>query len=272
MLTATAATLAATTAPALGASRLRRVFIASSTPNGILAYDWNPATAELTPAGVAAQLAKVAWIAFSPGHEFLFAASEVDSFDGKPTGEVASFRVVRGELHPLSARNSAGIGTCHLSLDRSGHVLVSADYMGGSAASFRVTEGKLSPAVWTDFYTVHGPNKERQESAHAHFASFSPDNRFAYINDLGGDCIHIYSLNAAASAALIPAGFYRRGQARGRERCTFTPTATLPTASTNSIPPWTCWSGTNPTAALLWSPGSRCSPRATTARPAPATR
>ncbi len=223
MLTATAATLAATTAPALGASRLRRVFIASSTPNGILAYDWNPATAELTPAGVAAQLAKVAWIAFSPGHEFLFAASEVDSFDGKPTGEVASFRVVRGELHPLSARNSAGIGTCHLSLDRSGHVLVSADYMGGSAASFRVTEGKLSPAVWTDFYTVHGPNKERQESAHAHFASFSPDNRFAYINDLGGDCIHIYSLNAAASAALIPAGFYRARAGAGPRTLHFHP-------------------------------------------------
>ena len=249
MLTATAATLAATTAPALGASRLRRVFIASSTPNGILAYDWNPATAELTPAGVAAQLAKVAWIAFSPGHEFLFAASEVDSFDGKPTGEVASFRVVRGELHPLSARNSAGIGTCHLSLDRSGHVLVSADYMGGSAASFRVTEGKLSPAVWTEIYTVHGPNKERQESAHAHFASFSPDNRFAYINDLGGDCIHIYSLNAAAprlSFRPVSIGPGRSGAANAalppqRPHCIL--------RSTNWIRPWTCWSGTNPTAA-----------------------
>ena len=62
-----------------------------------------------------------------------------------------------------------------------------ADYGGGSAASFKVTDGKLSPLVWSEHYTVHGPNPDRQEAAHAHFASFSPDNRFAYINDLGGD-------------------------------------------------------------------------------------
>jgi 6-phosphogluconolactonase len=221
MMTASAATLAAA-APALAAPRLQRVFVASSTPEGILAYDWNPATAELTPAGVAAKLPKVAWIAFSPGHEFLYAAAELDSFNGKPTGEVASFRVVNGELHPLSAQNSAGIGTCHLALDHSGHVVVSADYMGGSAASFRVAEGKLSPAAWTEHYTQHGPNKDRQESAHAHFASFSPDNRFAYINDLGGDCIHIYSLNSA-TAALTPAGSYKARAGAGPRTLHFHP-------------------------------------------------
>jgi len=222
MLTASAATLAAAAAPALAAPRLQRVFVASSTPEGILAYDWNPATAELTPAGVAARVPKVAWIAFSPGHEFLYAAAELDSFNGKPTGEVASFRVVNGELHPLSQENSAGIGTCHLALDHSGTVLISADYMGGSAASFKVTEGKLSPAAWTDHYTQHGPNKDRQESAHAHFASFSPDNRFAYINDLGGDCIHIYSLNAA-SAVLTPAGSYQARAGAGPRTLHFHP-------------------------------------------------
>jgi 6-phosphogluconolactonase len=149
----------------------------------------------------------VDWITFSSGREFLYAASEVDSFNGKPTGEVASFRVEKGELHPLSAQNSASTGTCHVALDHTGHVLLSADYGGGSAASFLIDAGQLSPAVWTEHYTVHGPNTDRQESAHAHFASFSPDNRFAYINDLGGDCIHIYRLNAA-TAALTPAGTY----------------------------------------------------------------
>jgi 6-phosphogluconolactonase len=49
--------------------------------------------------------------------------------------------------------------------------------------------------AWSEHYTVHGPNVERQPTAHAHFASYSPDNRFAYINDLGGDCIHIYTLD-----------------------------------------------------------------------------
>ena len=206
-MTASAATLAAAAAPGIAAATRQRVFVASFTPDGILAYDWDSATGHLTAAGVAAKVPDVDWITFSPGREYLYAACELDSFNGKPTGEVASFSVKNGELHPLSAQNSANKGTCHVGLDQTGHVLLSADYGGGSAASFRVTDGRLSPAVWTEQYNVHGPDAERQESAHAHFASFSPDNRFAYINDLGGDVIHIYRLDAA-TAKLTSAGAY----------------------------------------------------------------
>jgi 6-phosphogluconolactonase len=227
LMTVSAATLAAAAAPALAASlvashRRQRVFIGSGGPDGILAFDWEPAKAELTPAGVAAKLANVDWITYSPNRQFLYAASGVDSFNGKPTGEVASFRVANGELQPLSAQNSAGPDTCHIALDRTGRVLVSADYNGGSAASFLVTDGKLSPAVWSEHYTGHGPNADRQQSAHAHFASFSPDNRFAYINDLGGDCIHIYGVNAA-TAALAPAGTYRAKPGAGPRTLHFHP-------------------------------------------------
>jgi 6-phosphogluconolactonase len=222
LMIASAATLAAAATPALAAPRTQRVFVGSNTPDGILAYDWDPAGAELTRVGVAVKLANVDWITFSPGREFLYAASEVDSFNGKPTGEVASYRVKDGELHPLSAQNSAGIGTCHVALDHSGRVLVSADYGGGSAASFLVSDGALSPTVWKEHYTVHGPNKDRQQSAHAHFASFSPDNQFAYINDLGGDSIHIYSLNAA-TGMLTPAGAYHARPGAGCRTLHFHP-------------------------------------------------
>jgi 6-phosphogluconolactonase len=198
------------------------MFIASGMPDGILAYDWNPATAELTPAGVAAKIATVDWVTFSPGREFLYAAAEVDTFNDKPTGEVASFRVDKGGLIPLSAQNSASPGTCHVALDHSGRVLLSADYGGGSAASFLVTDGKLSPVVWKEHYTVHGPNTDRQQSAHAHFASFSPDNSFAYINDLGGDCNHIYRLNAA-TAQLTPSGTYHAKPGAGCRTLHFHP-------------------------------------------------
>jgi 6-phosphogluconolactonase len=224
LLAASAVTLAAAGGRGLSfaAPRRQRVFIGSDTPDGILAYDWDPATAELTPAGVAARLANVDWITFSPGREFLYAAVGVDSFNGKPNGAVASFSVVNGELHPLSVQNSASKGTCHVALDRTGRVLLSADYNGGSAASFLITGGKLSPIVWSEHYTAHGPNADRQQSAHAHFASFSPDNRFAYINDLGGDCIHIYSLNAAA-AALTPGGAYQARPGAGPRTLHFHP-------------------------------------------------
>jgi 6-phosphogluconolactonase len=217
LITASAATVAVAASSSFAASPRQRVFVGSGTPNGILAYDWDPVSAELTPVGVAAKIPSVAWITFSPNREVVFTASELDTFNGKPTGEVASFRVENGELRPLSAQNSASVGTCYVAVDHTGHVLISADYGGGSASSFLISSsGSLSPLVWTEHYTFHGPNADRQQSAHAHFASFSPDNRYAYINDLGGDVIHIYSLNAA-TAVLTPAGTYHaRGGAGPR--------------------------------------------------------
>jgi len=200
--TVPAAALAAAAPGGFAVTPRQRVFVASNTPDGIRAFDWNPANGELTSAGVAASVDNVDWIApftYGPGQKVIFAAAEVDTFNGKPTGEVASLSLENGKLKQLSAQNSAAKGTCHCAIDHTGQTLLSADYGGGSAASFKVSKGQLSAAVWTEHYTQHGPDKDRQESAHAHFASFSPDNGFAFINDLGGDCIHIYRLHPATA-------------------------------------------------------------------------
>jgi 6-phosphogluconolactonase len=226
MKTASAATLVASAPKLISAQDTTparaRVFIASGAPNGILAYDWDPATAALTPAGVAAKVASVDWLCFDRGRRFIYAACEIDSFEGKAAGEVASFSFDSGEIKPVSARPSAGVGTCHVAVDETGHTLVAADYMGGSAASFHISDGKLSDAVWTEHYKNHGPNSERQEAAHAHFVSFSPDNRYVYINDLGGDSIHIYRLDATTSM-LTPTGTYTGAPGSGPRTLHFHP-------------------------------------------------
>lgn len=224
-MTAATISVAAATSRTYSQSTRQRVFIGSNKPDGILAFDWNPETAELTSAGVAAKIANVDWIIYSADRNHLFAASEVDSFNGKPGGGVASYSVTNGTLNPLSAQNSASKGTCHIALDHTGRTLISADYGGGSAASFQVKDGKLSKAAWKEHYTEHGPNSERQEAAHAHFASFSPDNRFAYVDDLGGDCIHIYSVDPA-SAQLKPAGKYTAEPGAGPRTLHFHPNGT----------------------------------------------
>jgi 6-phosphogluconolactonase len=228
LLAASVASLATAAGSRLAAAQIaagtrhRRVFIGSSAPNGILAYDWDPVGGELIAAGIASKIPKVAWLAFSHEHQYVYSASELELFNGKPTGEVASYRVEGGELHALSAENSAGVGTCHVEVDHTGQMLIAADFVGGSAASFKIADGRLSKAVWTEHYTFHGPNADRQKSAHAHFASFSPDNNFAYINDLGGDCIHIYKPNIA-TAEMTPAGKYEGAPGSGPRTLHFHP-------------------------------------------------
>jgi 6-phosphogluconolactonase len=192
---------------------VRNLLVGTGTPDGILRFGWNAETGELTEAGIAATLAKPGWITLSPERHFLYAACEVAGFDGKPTGGIASFRIVPAannsvKLEPISRANSAGPGTCHVAVDETGRVLVSADYDGGSAASFLSEQGKFGQHVWSEKYSGSGPVASRQEQAHAHFASFSPDSQFGYINDLGSDCIHIYTVDAA-TAKLKPAGSFR---------------------------------------------------------------
>ena len=222
LMSASAATFIAATS-GLSASRTQRILVASNTPEGIRSFAWDPTKGELIDAGIAATVPTVDWICYSPDRKYLFAACELDSFQGKPTGEVASFRLVEGKVgDQLSAQNSASKGTCHCAIDHTGRVLISADYGGGSAASFKVTDGKLSELVWSEHYTVHGPNPDRQEAAHAHFASFSPDNRFAYVNDLGGDMIHIYTFDPE-TAVLKKAGAYHSAPGAGPRTLHFHP-------------------------------------------------
>ena len=109
-----------------------------------------------------------------------------------------------------------------MAVDHTSKMLIAADYVGGSAASFKITDGKLSKAVWTRTIPITGPTPTGRQTAHAHFASFSPDNRFAYINDLGGDCIHIYKPDTA-TAGMTPAGTYKGAPGSGPRTLHFHP-------------------------------------------------
>ena len=202
-----------------------RILVGSGTPDGILSFAWNADTGELKPEGIATPVSHSTWLAVAPDRSALYVACELDEYQGKPTGAVASFALSGGKLTPLSTVASAGKGTCHLTTDHTGRVVICANYTGGSAASFLSSHGKLGHAVWSESYkgySGHGPVADRQEAAHAHFASVSPDNRFAYINDLGADVIHIYKLDAA-SGKLAPAGTYKAQAGDGPRTLHFHP-------------------------------------------------
>jgi 6-phosphogluconolactonase len=185
---------------------------------GIYAYQFDSTSGELKSLGLAAEAPSPSFLALSPDGKFLFAVNEIDNYQGassgnlstQKTGAVSSYTIDKtaGKLTLINTVASGGAGPCHLSTDKTGRVLLVANYTGGSAASFQIDwNGHLSNAVSEFHYksTGVGPgqDKDRQQASHAHHACTSPDNRFAYINDLGLDCIHIYKLDAA-TAKLTP--------------------------------------------------------------------
>jgi 6-phosphogluconolactonase len=192
-------------AEASEAKSSRTLFVGTQTAagsKGIYSYKWDPAKGELEALGVAAAAENPTFLALSPDGKYMYAANELDSFQGKKGGGVSSFTVdaKAGRLTAVNAVSSTGAGTCHVTVDKTGRAVFCANYTGGSAASFHVgAGGALSEAVSSFQYSGHGPVTDRQEAPHAHRVTVSPKNDFVLVNDLGLDCIHVYRLDAATA-------------------------------------------------------------------------
>ena len=99
-------------------------------------------------------------------------------------------------------------GAAHVSVDRTGKVLLTAQYGGGSTALFDLADdGSIKSRK--QLVKHEGGSRvvaNRQNSPHAHWTGTSPDNRFAFVPDLGLDKVVIYKLNADAGT-IEPHGF-----------------------------------------------------------------
>ncbi|HUP82090.1 MAG TPA: beta-propeller fold lactonase family protein, partial [Pirellula sp.] len=117
---------------------------------------------------------------------------------------VAAFAIGGSPEKPsLRFINSVPIGdggAAHVSLDKTGKTLFTAQYGGGSVAVFPVMpDGKLIER--TQLIDHQGGAKvvsDRQDVSHAHWTGVSPDNRFVFVPDLGLDQVVIYRFDAAS--------------------------------------------------------------------------
>lgn len=172
----------------------------SSKSKGIYAYRYDAATGEITPLGLAAETTNPSWIAIHPNGRFLYAVNEVGDYKGPNARAVRAFRIDRatGKLTFLNQVATGGADPCYVTVDKTGKWVLVANYTGGSVAVFPIlADGQLDVA--SDFvqHTGHGTNPERQEAPHAHSIDLSPDNRFAFVDDLGLDEVLVYKFDSA---------------------------------------------------------------------------
>lgn len=178
----------------------------SPKSEGIYHCTFNAESGKLSEPTLAAKVDGPGFLALHPNHQSLYA---VGTLDGKPS--VIAYRIVREDKSPkLQLINSLEIGdggAAHVSVDPTGRTVLTAQYGGGSVAAFSLKEdGALGER--TELIKHKGgsgvvPN--RQEASHAHWTGFSPDNRFAFVPDLGLDQVVIYKVDAA-KAKLTPHG------------------------------------------------------------------
>ncbi|MDP9205014.1 MAG: lactonase family protein [Gemmatimonadota bacterium] len=142
--------------------------------------------------------ANPSFLAIHPNGRVLYAVNELEKYKGRPTGAVSAFAIARdtGSLTRLNEQPSEGGAPCYVSVDRSGRVVLVANYVGGSIAVLPIqANGALAPPAHVVQHTGKGPNAERQDAPHAHCILPDPSNRFALAADLGVDRVYVYRLD-----------------------------------------------------------------------------
>ena len=149
------------------------------------------------------------YLAWHPDGRHLYAAGEASD------GQVWALRLGAGG-HGLSVLGSAttdGAHPCHLAVDPSGRVLVTANYTSGSVSVHRLRpDGQIGELRQLVQHTGSGPDPDRQRGPHAHMVYFATDT-LVLVVDLGADLIAAYRLDPAAgtltpsASSPLPAGF-----------------------------------------------------------------
>lgn len=190
------------------------LFLGTYTPaggesRGIYTVHLDLATGALSKPVLVAETPNPTFLAWHPDGRTLYALSESGTVNGKPGGALTAFRhdPATGSLTLLNTEATGGIGLAHVGVDATGRTATVISYHGGHVAAFPISaDGQLGARTNLLPHTGQlGPNAKRQDKPHPHSVTFSPDNRFVYVCDLGLDRIFAYRLDPAA-ATLTPAG------------------------------------------------------------------
>ena len=141
------------------------------------------------------------FLAKHPGLKVVYSVNEVSDFADARQGAVCAFKYDNGQLTLFSQRGTEGADPCHLTLSKGGDQLFVSNYSGGNFTSFPLgSDGSIAAPEIVVQHSGSGPNPDRQEQAHVHSTTLSPDDRYLYVADLGTDQLSQFSLEQGLQA------------------------------------------------------------------------
>jgi len=165
---------------------------------GIYVFEFNRQNGTMQPVQSVSNAKSPSFLALHPSGKYLYSVNE----GADKLGGVSSYAVDKatGKLQFLNGQSSLGGGPCYISIDQTGKTAFVANYGGGSLTVLPVNaDGTLSAPADSVQDVGTGPNAQRQERAHVHSATISPDNRFVYVADLSTDKLNIFDIDTKTS-------------------------------------------------------------------------
>lgn len=165
---------------------------------GIYVFEFDRKAGTMQPVQSASNSKSPSFLAIHPSKNFLYSVNEA----ANKSGGVSAYAIdpATGKLKYLNSQPSLGGGACHVAVDQTGKTVFVSNYGGGSLAVLPIqADGSLNAPTDSVQNAGTGPNEKRQEKAHVHSATLSPDNRFVYVADLGTDKLHIFAIDPKTS-------------------------------------------------------------------------
>lgn len=166
---------------------------------GIYVVRLDGATGALSAPELAIELSNPEFLAAHPERPIIYALTQVTAADGRSHGAVAALAWDASTLRltRLNAESSGLAPLTHLAVDSTGRMIVAASYNGGYVVSYPIRPDGLvgAPASVREQKGPLGPNQARQDASHPHSVTLSPDNRFAFVANLGLDRVFSYRLS-----------------------------------------------------------------------------
>ena len=136
----------------------------------------------------------------APSHDskFIYAVSGEFYDADKSINMINAFQLESNGLNlkKIDSKACFGRNPCHISLSPDNKMVMWANYNSGDFGIYRIRpDGSFGDSLAFIRHSGSGPNKERQEMAHAHYITSSPDGKFIFVSDLGIDKIMIYTFN-----------------------------------------------------------------------------
>ena len=141
------------------------------------------------------------YLAIDPQQQFIYANQETEIEDAP---KVHALVIDEDTLQSLNDQPGHGGLPCHITVDKTGRFVLSANYETGSIVCYPIQEdGSLGKATAFIQHQGSGSTHPRQLAPHAHAVVLSTDNRLLFVPDLGLDKILVYRFDDA-TGDLIP--------------------------------------------------------------------
>ncbi|WP_343617796.1 lactonase family protein [Flavobacterium sp.] len=167
--------------------------------NGIYVYEFNSATGDFKLKQSSENVVSPSYLSVSADNKFLYAVNENGT---QSTVSAFKYDSASGKISVINKNDALGADPCHLINDDK-NVIV-ANYSGGSVVVYKKkADGGITEVQQLIQHEGKGPNEARQEKAHVHMVTFSPDKRFVLVNDLGLDKVFIYKYNPTSKNEIL---------------------------------------------------------------------